>query len=438
MKKKIIALSLVLKIIFIILVSFLATYRAIYYFLLRGVNCYSDWLTIVSPCVWINAQYEVLLWALTLCLLAVFLWIDHEGKAFFQTVKENWIILFFSALAFISLSWTIHSEITLYKAFVLFCVSLCAVYVGYMIRLSDILNFLILYFVFLTSVNFLYAVILPAFGIMQDPFYQGAWQGLFWHRNYLGCFMALGLLIISFNLLSRKNANRGELSLDLILFVLTAYTLIKTKSVTALISGLVSIVLICVVYIWTKVHHKIKPIHYYAFSFISVAGIILFLSKINFFLGFLGRNSSLTGRIPMWQSVYQYLISLRPWLGYGYGVIWHLQGIRDGLAEIIGWRYPVMIGDNGFIDIFLHLGIVGLVILIAMIIFGFIRGIKYLLQHRTIESAFPFVLLFFSILVNISLSLILESESFFWLLTLVVLVSISKSTPKQSQIAIQL
>jgi exopolysaccharide production protein ExoQ len=436
MKKKLFSLNSVLKISFLVLVSFLSTYRAIYYFLIRGVNCVSDWLAVVSPCVWINAQYEVMMWLLTLCLLAVIIWLDHEGRAFIQTIKENWIILLFSTLAFISLSWTIHFEITLYKAFVLFCISLSAVYIGYILRLSEILNFLILYFVFQTSVNFLYAVILPSFGIMQDPFYQGAWQGLFWHRNYLGCFMALGLGIILINLFSKKITNRGELIVNLILLILTAYVLVKSKSATALVSGVISIVLICVLYIWTKVQEKIKPIHYYAFSFISIAGLSIILSKIDFFLGFLGRNSSLTGRMPMWEAVYKYLISLRPWLGYGYGVIWHLQGIRDGLAEIISWRYPVMIGDNGFIDIFLHLGIVGLVLLITMIIFGFIRGIRYFHQYKTIESAFPFILLIFTILVNISLSLILESESFIWLLSLVVFVSISKSAPIQSRLTI--
>jgi exopolysaccharide production protein ExoQ len=434
MKKKSLRLSKTLKIILLVLVLFLATFRAFFYFLPRGVDCVSDWLTIVDPCNWINAQYEIVMWAVALILLTATLLLDNGGKDFIQTCKHNKIIFLFSLSALISVGWSIQSGITLYKAFVLFSVSLLAIYIGHTFHLADILKVLTLYFVFLTSINLLYVIVLPSYGISQNPIYQGAWRGLFWHRNYLGCFMALGTIIIFVRLLSEQKAIRGEFFLNLILLSLTSFLLLKSKSATAIITGLISIGLVSVLFLWTKIHKKMSPAHYYGFLSLVVAAIALVFSRLDFFLGFFGRNSTLTGRTTLWQSIYQYLISLRPWLGYGYGVIWHLQGIRTGLAEIVKWSNPVMIGDNGFVDIVLHLGLVGLVVLIAMIIFGFIRGIKYFLQQRTIEAAFPIILLIASILANITLSLILESESFIWLLNLILFVSITSSIPKKSTI----
>jgi len=131
----------------------------------------------------------------------------------------------------------------------------------------------------------------------------------------------------------------------------------------------------------------------------------------------------------MWEYVYHHLIIQRPWIGFGYGVIWHLVGIRNGLAVILHWRNPVLIGDNGYVDILLHIGIVGLLVLIALIVFGLIRGIKYTSQNLTLESALPVLILIALIVANIALSLILESESFMWLTNVALIVGITPKLP---------
>jgi len=100
------------------------------------------------------------------------------------------------------------------------------------------------------------------------------------------------------------------------------------------------------------------------------------------------------------------VISKRPVLGYGYGAIWNLHGFRVQLALNIHESVQLVIGDNGFIDIWLHLGIIGVFLMAGLIVMGFVRGVKYFLQERTIESTLPVVLLVFVVMTNITLSLI--------------------------------
>jgi exopolysaccharide production protein ExoQ len=415
----------ILKVLLLVLAFFLATFRAIAFFGLRGVLCNSDWLTIITPCTWGNVSIELQLWILTVVLLVLILGLEHDFSGYFRTCKQNWLIFLFIIIAFVSLSWTIHFEITLYKSIILLFTSLIAIYFGHSFRLESILKILALYYIFICTLNLLFVYLFSPLGIMPDPFYKGGWQGIFWHRNYLGCFMALGVGLFLVNLLSSKKIGGGEFYLNLVMLALSSFLLVKSKSATGIITGLVLVGLVIILFAWVKWHHKLKPVHYYGFAVLAVAGMVLFFMNLDFIFGLLGRNTSLTGRIPMWEYLFQHLIIHRPWLGYGYGALFHMQGIIDGVANALHWPAPVVIGDNGFIDILLHLGIVGLIILLSLIVIGFVRGIKYFLLQRTLQSAFPIFVLVFAIVANITLSLILESETLLWMIALSVIISLS-------------
>ena len=128
----------------------------------------------------------------------------------------------------------------------------------------------------------------------------------------------------------------------------------------------------------------------------------------------------------MWQYLFQNVVSERPWLGYGYGAIWHLHGFVMEMMEIVNWGTPVVLADNGYIDILLHLGVVGLGVLILMIALGFVRGVRYFLKERTIVAALPILVLVFGVIVNISLSMILETEILEWIVAVASLVAIGR------------
>ena len=67
--------------------------------------------------------------------------------------------------------------------------------------------------------------------------------------------------------------------------------------------------------------------------------------------------------------------------------------------------------------------VIGLTLLLALIVIGLIRAIRYFLKERTMLAAFPTLALGYVIIANISLSLILESEVFVWVVVLAILVS---------------
>lgn len=206
--------------------------------------------------------------------------------------------------------------------------------------------------------------------------------------------------------------------MNLSMLMLSVLLLVKTKSATGIITAVVLAAVCLAAAAWVRWRKYLKPRHYYLALGLALIVIALILSNLDILFGLLGRNTSLTGRVPLWNYLFQQVISKRPILGYGYGAIWYLEGFRVQLSQVLGWTYQVMIGDNGLVDIWLHLGILGVALILGLIGIGFVRAVKYLLREQTITSAFPLVLLVFVVIANISLSLILESETFVWMVVI--------------------
>ena len=263
--------------------------------------------------------------------------------------------------------------------------------------------------------SYVFVLFLPQISIMHDPFYRGAWNGIFWHRNYLGCFAALAAGLALLHLLQWRSLLRWQRLLTILLLVSSVLLVVKSKSATGLITLLALIAACVLLALWLKWGHHLRRRDYA--WILGVLGLVavLILVNLNFLFGLLGRNTSLTGRVPMWSYVYHNLFAQRPLLGYGYQAIWALDGIRNQLGDIFHWDSVVM-GDNGLVDMALHLGVVGLVYLFILFIEAVFRSFRCLREQRQAESFLPLLLLLFTLVGNIALSLFLQSETFVWAL----------------------
>jgi len=129
----------------------------------------------------------------------------------------------------------------------------------------------------------------------------------------------------------------------------------------------------------------------------------------------------MTGRVPLWNYLLETYISERPLFGYGFGAFWLQPGISKAVQAIVKWGYPIKVSDNGYMDILLGLGVVGLVLVLLMLVTGFMRVLPQAFYTRNLTAFFPFFLLIHIVLINISLSYFVEMESFIWFLLVTIL-----------------
>lgn len=422
------------KTILISLFLFATIYHSIFLFGLRAINCQSIWVTTIISCQSTSAPLEIAFWILVLLLFISELILDHGFSSFFNECKKIWPVFIFIAFAFASLIWTIVLQATLLKIFILLATTLIAIYLGTTFELQGLVDILTAFFAILCLMNMLAVIFLPGFSIMPEEFYHRAWSGIFWHRNYLGCFMALAILVFLVRLIQWKNLRLLQKTFYSVVLLLSIFLLVKSKSATGIFTAAALLICLGIIWSWIRLENKLKKIHYFiALGIFFILGILLFASR-GFIFGLLGRNISLTGRVPLWNYLLQNVVSVKPIFGYGYGAIWSLEGFRTQLQISQGWSNQVLIGDNGFIDILLHLGLIGLLILIGLIILGIIFSIKTLIHKKTIISSLPFLLLIFLIVSNISLSLILEVESFTWAVLIACFSAMSRQILKGKEI----
>jgi O-antigen ligase len=111
-------------------------------------------------------------------------------------------------------------------------------------------------------------------------------------------------------------------------------------------------------------------------------------------LQLLQRNPTLTDRTEIWQRVLA--LQDRPWFGFGFESFW-LGERLDVLWQEYWWR-PTQ-AHNGYIETYLHLGLVGIALLAASILSAF-RHITRRLQGELALARLQMALLFAILLFN--------------------------------------
>ncbi|MBB5642134.1 O-antigen ligase family protein [Cryobacterium roopkundense] len=195
-------------------------------------------------------------------------------------------------------------------------------------------------------------------GLLLDG---GPIEGIVANRNLLG-FLALIAVIVFAVQLAAKTVRRGW---GMFWLVVAAATLLLTRSATVTLSAIVVLVALGFA-LWARsVHHQARrPVYLTAAASVVVAvgGLVAFFPLL---LQAFGKSDDLTGRFDIWASVSE-LASQRPAFGWGWVSYWvpWVEPFND-LAVRRGVTY--LQAHNAWLDVWLQLGIVGLVLFIALV-----------------------------------------------------------------------
>ena len=141
-----------------------------------------------------------------------------------------------------------------------------------------------------------------------------------------------------------------------------------------------------------------------------------------------GRDLSLTGRVQLW--IFCAFMALqRPWLGYGYYAFW--QGMNGPSSRIlVALNIGMPHAHNGFIDIWLTLGLVGVAIFAAGFITYLVRAFSFL-DWQSPCSWWPLMYFAFIFLYDLTESTLLVPNSLFWALYAATAFSVSAQSERE-------
>jgi hypothetical protein len=374
-----------------------------------------------------EAWRDVFIWLIALLMMYYLLWerglIGNYLSAWLKEPALFGFVLFSLASVFWSNTWAV----TLHRSLVFTFASLAAVFLGLRYSVKSFLQVLCWFGVTVVTASLALVFINPTLGTDLAPVYAGAWRGVFWHRNQLGNILPVLTLVFLFCFFSLKfNEAPGKKSLAIIFYFLSLVEVFFAKSASGYIIVILLQLAFGMAFLWLKIRHFLRPWHYYAVMMVSIVAAAGVLLNLGFIFGLLNREVNLTGRIPMWGILFRDVFPLNPWLGHGFGTIWADLSFRIRMRDIAGWPYPIMIGDNGFVDILLNLGVVGLILFLWNYIKVWINSIPYFLKELSLEGFFPFIFLIYTFLANLTFSLFMETEVFVWMLIVTMMVIVTQ------------
>lgn len=405
--------------------GWLLIFRLLPITVIRGSNCISP-ITGVNLICFNNSISELIFWGLTIFLIIWELAAKKEFGEYIRRWKSLWPIVLLILLTFISSTWSIAPYISFSQSIILLSASIASVFVVFKKDINKCVFLLTIYSASVIALCYLLFFLLPYYGIMAEKPYYGAWRGIFWHRNYLGSFMAFASVVFLFNLFFRERKSWASIILNLAGLAASIGLVFGSRSGAGILTLVLLIALAFLVFIWTRIKSRLKIWHYIVFGIVCLALILLVFTNLDFIFGLVGRNTSLTGRIPLWDILFKQYIKDHLWFGHGYGAIWTFEQFRVGLQNHLSWGYPVVIGDNGLIDILLHLGLTGAVLVVFILGYAFWFSVKYALHKKTGMAFFPLISIIFVLVSNISLSMLIELEFFTWSLLIMSILACAK------------
>jgi O-antigen ligase len=223
------------------------------------------------------------------------------------------------------------------------------------------------------------------------------YSGVSWGKNSLGkiCLISGLFFFYNFVVMRRKNktANFKENYLVQALFIIVIlYLLSIINSATS--SGALAIGIL--VFIMLGIQLVKNNIKYLGIFFVIalITGIILQMSfdMIGMFVESSGRELTLTGRTLLWKKLLAFRTN--PLVGVGYDNFW--VGKRLIMIGHAGGR-----SHNGYLNVYLELGMVGLFLLAGIIYFAY-RNIHKALLHNFDYGRFRMTMLITVLLYNVT------------------------------------
>ena len=390
-----------------------AAFIVLFYVTINRIIFGGGWLDISHNTIQ-KVSLECILWILDATL---FIWIAYQKRnltLYWLAWKRNWILMAFIFFAAVSLFWSASFIVSSYKVFVLLLCSAIAAYIGITYPINIFMRKLVLFFIVITVLSYGIVIIFPGVGVHFGDEHTGAWRGLFFHKNILGIFMALGATIFLTNLFHSKIKFSYRL-FYLAFYMLAGGLVIQSRSAAGILLFVIMNGSLLIMLVWLKLKNRLNRIHYILIALIFIGLLIAILTNLNFVFGLLNKNSTLTGRVPLWSFLLTGGLPRHPLIGSGFGFPWSIDPLRLVIKNAIGWGFAPITAHNGFIDMYLHFGLVGIILLSTLLLTGIQRSIRSLITEQTLQSFLPLLLMIFIVFSNLSESFFLEMESFAWL-----------------------
>lgn len=316
----------------------------------------------------------------------------------------------FMLLVWASVTWSLDPGLSLRRALAVTAYTLIAVWLVLAFEPEALLRRLAWLALVVLLLSVVFAVAVPGLAFHELDG-QVLLRGVFSHKNGLGQHLGLAAIVLAtawqFRLIPRFWAGLG--------LVLCFVLAIPTGSATALL------IMAALAFTWLAARIMLLPpltaiavgCFGLAAGMFAVLGAILGAEQV--FAAF-GRDLSLTGRVPLWAFVWLQ-IEAAPWLGHGFAVYFDIPWVQAYTTDTLRWYVPN--AHNGFLELWLGVGILGPLLLGLFLVVAIWRAVVLLRLDYSPATVFAVYYLPIYLLRNIVESDLAGPATLSWVLAVI-------------------
>jgi exopolysaccharide production protein ExoQ len=266
------------------------------------------------------------------------------------------VLLALPFLAICSSLWSVQSGQSLISGTTLLIFTVFALYVGDKFNFQEQLELIILVGAIALPLSIALALFVPAIGGSAI-----GWRGIFGHKQ--NCAAVSMILLVT--ALHWRCSGLYQKVFRVMYIVMCVVLIIMSRSRTGWALTLIALLLsVC---IWVMQKLPAKEALLIALLSVVIVGISIYVmhTYAAAIVSAVGKDPTLSQRTIIWSAVWNE-IAKRPILGYGYNAFWKgLYGPSQGIVLSSGWN--VFQAQNGFLDVWLSVGLLGVALVVIMI-----------------------------------------------------------------------
>jgi exopolysaccharide production protein ExoQ len=336
-----------------------------------------------------------------------------------SAARAVWPLVALALLAPVSIAWSDEPMLTVRRSAFLLGSTLLGIYLGERFSVEQLSRFLAQSVCMMILATVIFYVVAPAY-VIDYTAYGGAWKGLSVTKNTFGAYMAIAVSVL---LLVRFHHFRW---LRYLFLFTAALLLLLSHSATSLLG---CVLIIAIMPLWRLIHlrGKVRLLVYLLVPTVICAGIYFICVDKELLFRVLERDSTLTGRTDLWLLVLSAIMK-HPILGYGYGAFW--TGMKGEVLNIyIASKWLPMGAHNGYLELCLSFGILGLPLLFYVIFRSFRMANDYIRSNDGSLGLWPMTYLILFVFNNFFESHLLGTRSLEFVMFVAITTSLATRFP---------
>jgi exopolysaccharide production protein ExoQ len=313
-------------------------------------------------------------------LLLYAMWLPlafYKGRFIVQPSRDILLPLIFAGYCLLSILWSAYPDVSTRTALEYTSMIICTIIISRIVGLETFIKGIT------TGVSLVLIVTLLNGNYGKD-FFSGTYAlvGLFGSHNQVGLYAEIGAYASLLYLLA-KNHWPEKILFSLFPFLLCALCLVLSRSASSIVTFVLVLIVSYAAYLIAKLApHRRRPVFVLGIIFaiiIAVTGV--YLGQQDTLFHMMGKDATLTGRTYLWAEGTK--VGLKdPILGHGYNAFWVAGQIE---AERYWFEFQ-MYNRSGFhfhnlyVQTFVDLGAVGLLLMLLMILLNCIKGFRYIID----------------------------------------------------------